>query len=126
MKDQQKKQAVHHEKINYVEFAAIDLTATKRFFEKAFGWTFQDFGIEYTAFSNQGIDGGFFKADLSSKQAQGGALIVLLSENLEETQSKVEAAGGVITQAIFEFPGGKRFHFTEPSGNEFGVWAQLD
>lgn len=114
-----------HERINYVEFPANDLDKTKRFFENAFGWSFEDFGTEYTAFNNQGLDGGFFKADLSSTQATGGALIVLVSHNLEATQQKVIDAGGIITENIFEFPGGKRFHFTEPSGNEFAVWSKL-
>lgn len=113
-----------HEKINYVEFPAKDLNATKAFFEAAFCWTFQDFGPEYTAFNNQGLDGGFFKADTASTQANGGALIVLFSSNLESTQQKIKTAGGIITQDVFEFPGGKRFHFTEPSGNEFAVWAE--
>lgn len=114
-----------HEKINYVEFPAKNITATKAFFEKALGWSFQDFGPEYTAFSNEGVNGGFFKANSASKQATGGALIVFFSENIESTKAKVERAGGIITQDVFEFPGGKRFHFEEPSGNEFAVWAEL-
>lgn len=60
-----------HEKINYVELPAKNLQATKDFFSKAFGWSFQDFGPEYSAFSNQGIDGGFFKSDLSSSTNNG-------------------------------------------------------
>lgn len=125
MEDKESSIVTHqHEKLNYVEFAAKDLEATKAFFEQAFGWVFQDFGEAYTAFSNQGLDGGFYKADLTSKQERGGALLVLFSENLESTQKKVEAAGGVINQKVFDFPGGKRFHFIEPSGNEFAVWAE--
>jgi predicted enzyme related to lactoylglutathione lyase len=112
-----------HEKINYVEFSASDLSATKRFFESAFSWTFQDFGPEYTAFSGEGLDGGFFKADRCSKTESGSALIVFYSAKLEDTQRKVESAGGVIVRAIFSFPGGRRFHFVEPSGNEFAVWS---
>lgn len=115
----------NHEKINYVEFAANDLNATKAFFEAALGWSFQDFGPEYTAFNHQGLDGGFFKAEGASVQAKGGALIVLFSNDLDSTQQKIKAAGGVITQDTYEFPSGKRFHFTEPSGNEFAVWGQL-
>ena len=115
----------HHEKMNYVEFSASDLTATKAFFVSAFGWQFQDFGPEYTAFSHQGLDGGFFKANTASTQATGGALIVFFSENLVATEHKVKAAGGIVTQKTYEFPGGKRFHFTEPSGNEFAVWGKI-
>ncbi len=112
-----------HEKINYVELPATDLAATKDFFSKAFGWTFEDFGPEYTAFSDQGLDGGFYKADLASSTSNGAALIVFFSHDLEATQQKIETANGVIVRAIFSFPGGRRFHFTEPSGNEFAVWS---
>ncbi|WP_020406301.1 VOC family protein [Hahella ganghwensis] len=112
-----------HEKINYVEYGARDLTATKAFFEKAFGWTFVDYGPEYTAFSDQGLDGGFYQADSRSVAESGGALLVFFSEDLEGTQAKVEAAGGQINKPIFSFPGGRRFHFVEPSGNEFAVWS---
>ncbi|WP_417660131.1 VOC family protein [Pseudomonas sp.] len=113
-----------HEKINYVEFPAKDLAATKAFFNAAFGWTFVDYGPDYVAFSDQGLDGGFFTSEQHSTSANGGALIVLFSENLEATQAKVSAAGGKIVKDIYSFPGGRRFHFTEPSGNEFAVWAQ--
>jgi predicted enzyme related to lactoylglutathione lyase len=110
-----------HEKVNYVELPAKNLQATKDFFSQAFGWSFQDFGSEYAAFSNQGIDGGFFKSDLSSSTNNGSALIVFYSNNLEATQDKVKKANGLIVKPIFTFPGGRRFHFTEPSGNEFAV-----
>lgn len=114
-----------HEKINYVEFPARDIPATKAFFTAAFGWEFEDFGPEYTAFANQGLDGGFFQADLSSVTGRGSALIVFYSENLEQTLEKVTKAGGVIVKDIFSFPGGRRFHFAEPSGNEFAAWSDL-
>ena len=113
-----------HEKINYVEFPAKDLEATKSFFKTAFGWSFTDYGPEYSAFSNQGLEGGFFKSDLVATTEHGSALIVFFSENLEETQSKLESAGGKIVKPIFSFPGGRRFHFSEPSGNEFAVWSE--
>ncbi|MDH5391837.1 MAG: VOC family protein [Gammaproteobacteria bacterium] len=112
-----------HEKINYVEYAARDLAKTKDFFSKAFGWTFTDFGDEYTAFDNQGLDGGFYKADLNADAAKGSALIVFYSDDLNATLNKIKQAGGIIVQDIFSFPGGQRFHFTEPSGNEFAVWS---
>ncbi|QDT92603.1 VOC family protein [Gimesia algae] len=112
-----------HEKINYVEFPARDLAATKAFFETVFGWSFTDYGPDYTAFANEGLDGGFFKAELCSTTENGGALIVFFSEQLEETLSKIEAAGGQLTKPIFSFPGGRRFQFLEPSGNEFAVWS---
>ena len=116
---------MEHEKINYVELAANDLAATKAFFKEAFQWDFSDYGPEYTAFSNAGLEGGFYQADLKASAAQGSALVVFYSKTLEATQAKVEAAGGVISTAIFSFPGGRRFHFTEPSGNEFAVWSDI-
>lgn len=112
-----------HEKLNYVEFPASDLQATKRFFQQAFGWSFQDFGPEYTAFSNQGLDGGFFQAEPGACGASGGALLVFYSRDLEATQAKIEPAGGVISKPIFPFPGGRRFHFREPGGNQLAVWS---
>jgi uncharacterized protein len=113
-----------HEKINYVEFPARNLAGTKAFFEKAFGWSFTDYGPTYTAFSGEGLDGGFYKADLAASSQKGSALIVFYSAKLEETQAKVEKAGGRIIKPIFSFPGGRRFHFAEPSGNEFAVWGE--
>jgi predicted enzyme related to lactoylglutathione lyase len=113
-----------HEKINYVEFPAKDIQATKDFFQQVFGWIFEDFGSEYIAFSNQGIDGGFYHSTLESSTSNGAALIVFYSQGLEATQTKIEQAGGVIIKPIFPFPGGRRFHFTEPSGNEFAVWSE--
>ena len=115
--------ATEHEKINYLEFPVKDLIKTKAFFEQVFEWTFQDFGDEYTAFSGAGIDGGFFKSEQCSLTKEGAALVVFYSADLESTMNKVRDAGGVIVQPVFAFPGGRRFHFTEPSGNEFAVWS---
>lgn len=112
-----------HEKINYVEFPAKNLSATKAFFETVFGWSFVDYGPTYSSFSGQGLDGGFYEADLTASTESGSALIVFYSARLEETQAKVERAGGQIIKPIFSFPGGRRFHFAEPSGNEFAVWG---
>jgi predicted enzyme related to lactoylglutathione lyase len=112
-----------HEKMDYVELPATNLPKTKEFFGQVFGWSFKDFGHEYSAFSDQGLNGGFYKADLASLTSNGAALVVFYSNNLEATQKKIEDANGVITKSIFSFPGGHRFHFTEPSGNEFAVWS---
>lgn len=117
-------QSSKHEKLNYLEFAAKDLAATKAFFSEVFNWRFTDYGDEYTAFDDQGLEGGFYKAELATSSKQGGALVVFYSDTLEETQTKIESAGGVIVEAIFAFPGGRRFHFVEPSGNEFAVWSE--
>lgn len=112
-----------HEKINYIELPAKNLQITKDFFTKVFDWSFMDFGDEYIAFSDEGIDGGFYKSDLSMSTAKGSALIIFYSNDLKATQSKIENAGGSIVKAIFHFPGGYRFHFSDPSGNEFAVWS---
>ena len=113
-----------HEAIDYVEFPATDIAATKAFFVQAFGWVFTDYGPEYTAFYRAGIEGGFYKSPNCSDADKGAALIVFYSDNLEETEQKIRQAGGAIVKAIFAFPGGRRFHFTCPSGNEFAVWSE--
>jgi predicted enzyme related to lactoylglutathione lyase len=112
-----------HEKINYVEFPSRDLDATEAFFNQVFGWQFTDYGPDYTAFSDQGLDGGFYRSDVNSTSESGGALIVFYSEQLEQTRTRIEAAGGRISKPIFSFPGGRRFHFIEPGGNELAVWS---
>ena len=110
-------------KINYLEIPTKDLNLTKKFFTQAFGWEFIDYGEEYTAFSNAGIDGGFYKSDLVMSTKNGSALIVLLSQDLHKTQAEVIKAEGKIIKQIFSFPGGERFHFTDINGNEYAVWA---
>ncbi|MDH2432607.1 VOC family protein [Pokkaliibacter sp. MBI-7] len=112
-----------HHALNYVEFAACDLQASKAFFTEVFGWHFDDYGPDYTAFSEAGLNGGFYRAERASRVADGAALLVLYSDSLEHSQQRVEQAGGVISTAIFAFPGGRRFHFIEPSGNELAVWS---
>jgi predicted enzyme related to lactoylglutathione lyase len=114
-----------HEKINYVEFPAKDIEAAKTFFSKAFGWSFVDYGPEYTAFTDEGLDGGFFKSDQSVSTDNGSALIIFYSKELENTQSKIEKSGGSIIKPIFSFPGGRRFHFSDPNGNEYAVWSDI-
>ena len=112
-----------HKKLNYVEFPSSDLSATKRFFETAFGWEFQDYGSDYTSFLNEGLDGGFFKSDLCARTENGSALLVFYSADLEETETQIKEAGGTIVRETISFPGGRRFHFAEPAGNEFAVWS---
>jgi predicted enzyme related to lactoylglutathione lyase len=112
-----------HEKINYIEFPAKDMALTKQFFAAVFSWSFDDYGDEYCAIKNAGINGGFYQSELNSSAEAGAVLIVFYSEALEQTQIKIEQAAGKITKSIFSFPGGRRFHFADPSGNEFAVWA---
>ena len=111
------------EKINYIEIPASNLEGTKQFFTDAFGWTFQDYGPDYAAIVDAGLDGGFFRSELQARTETGSALVVLHSADLEASVEKVRQAGGEIVQQIFSFPGGRRFHFTDPSGNEYAVWS---
>ena len=110
-----------HLKIDYVEFASTELAKSKAFFDRAFGWTFQDYGPDYAAMTNAGLDGG-----LQSDPAEAGALplIILKADDLEAAETAVTQAGGTITRPIFAFPGGLRFHFREPGGNELAVWSE--
>jgi predicted enzyme related to lactoylglutathione lyase len=111
-------------KIIYVEFHASDLEKTKAFFEKVFGWAFTDYGPDYTSFTDGRIAGGFFRSDKRASVAAGSALVVILHPRLEEALQRVADHGGRITQEIFSYPGGRRFHFTEPSGNELSVCSE--
>ena len=102
----------------YVEFPAADLSATKQFYQQAFNWVFQDYGPDYISFENGPFCGGFYRAD----NLQGRCpLVVLTADDLEAAQQAVETAGGSITTPIFSFPGGRRFHFTDLTGNELAV-----
>ncbi len=114
-----------HEKINYLEFPAKDIEATKAFFNSVFAWRFEDYGPEYVAFFDAGMDGGFFKSNLTVSTDNGSALMVFYSDNLEQTLSKVTTAGGTVIKPVFSFPGGRRFHFADPNGNEFAVWSAV-
>ena len=111
-------------KIDYVEFQAADIAATKKFFEQLFGWKFTDYGPDYTSFEDGRIAGGFSKSDKCSTFAAGGVLIVFYHPRLEEVRQRVLDLGGKIAADIFSFPGGRRFHFTEPSGNECAIWSE--
>ena len=114
--------STEHHQINYIELPATDLATTKRFYGAVFGWTFQDWGPDYVSFSGGGLDGGF--TSQSAVGAGGGALVVLYSDELEASLDAVVAAGGTITRPIFSFPGGRRFHFTDPNGLELAVWGE--
>jgi predicted enzyme related to lactoylglutathione lyase len=105
--------------IDYIEFPARDLAAIKRFYTDVFAWTFTDYGPAYTSFVDGRISGGF-SADPESSRVP---LTVIYADNLEAMEQKVKAAQGRITKPIFSFPGGRRFHFTDPSGNELAVWS---
>ncbi len=109
--------------INYIEFKTHDLDKIKRFYSAVFNWQFTDYGPNYTAFQNSGLEGGF---EVTEESITNGALVVLYHQDLRTTLNKIEEHGGTIVQDIFEFPGGKRFHFTDPSGNELAVWSDKE
>lgn len=106
--------------INYIELQSTDFNATKAFYEAAFGWRFTDWGPDYISFDNAGIDGGFALVDTPSPH---GALVVLLTEDIDAAETAVTNAGGSIV-ARHEFPGGKRFEFNDPTGNRLAVWMK--
>ncbi len=109
-------------KINYIELPVTDMAASKAFYTNAFGWAYVDYGPTYAAFEGAGIDGGLDGAS-DRKPGSQGALVVLYAKDLEAAQASVEQAGGKITMVIFSFPGGRRFQFSDPSGNELAVWS---
>lgn len=108
--------------INYIEFPAPNLEKIKAFYTKVFNWKFTDYGPAYTSFSNSGVAGGFEK---SEKEVVNGALVVLYHEDLEDIKKAVVAADGRISVDVFAFPGGRRFHFIDPAGNELAVWSEV-
>ena len=116
----------NHGKINYIELPAKDFSSTKNFYSNVFAWEFEDYGPDYMAFSNAGIDGGFFRSEQNSATVNGAALIVFYSIEIEATLEKIKIAGGKVVQNIFSFPSGRRFHFTDPNGNELAVWSDID
>ena len=107
-------------KLDYLELPASDLGATKAFYADAFGWTLQDYGQTYAAF-DQGLDGGF---DADPAERTRTPLPVLYAHDLEAMLAKVQAAGGTVARPIYAFPGGRRFHFTDPAGTELAVWSE--
>lgn len=107
--------------INYIEFKAKDLERIQEFYLAVFGWNFTSYGPDYISFENAGVQGGFYKSD---DQVQNDVLVVLYHSKLEEIKNKIILEKGEITKDVFSFPGGKRFHFSDPSGNELAVWSE--
>lgn len=110
-------------KIDYVEFPAGDFDQLQSFYEASFGWTFKDYGPEYREFSDGNLTGGLYKSESKSRTEYGAALIVLYADDLEAARDRVIANGGNICRDIISFPGGRRFQFFDPHGNELGVWS---
>ena len=116
----------HHHTINYIEFSTTSVARTRDFYSNVFGWEFQDWGEDYISFSSKscGIDGGFRTGPLPEKTGDSAPLVVLYSANLKTTEAAIVAAGGSIVVPTFEFPGGRRFHFSDGAGNVLAVWSE--
>jgi uncharacterized protein len=108
--------------IDYVEFAVADIDRSKAFYGAAFGWTFTDYGPQYASFSDGQLEGGFTTEEPANPN--GGPLVILYAQNLETCLDAVKQAGGNIAKEIFAFPGGRRFHFTDPDSYELAVWSE--
>jgi uncharacterized protein len=109
------------EHIDYIELPGGNLAVTRSFYANAFSWGFTDYGPDYAGFEDAGIDGGLAAGDSAMTTVP---LVILKADDLEDALHRVEAAGGTVTAPIFEFPGGRRFHFRDPAGNELGVWGE--
>jgi len=112
---------IHHG-IDYIEISVTDMAESKRFYEAAFGWKFNDYGPGYAGIQKQGGEVGGLR--LEPKVSAGGPLVILYSHDLDTTLIKVRKAGERIAKEPFDFPGGRRFHFEDPSGNELAVWPE--
>jgi len=110
----------NNHRIDYVEFNVTDIARAKAFYGDAFGWQFTDWGPGYSSFADGRLEGGF---TTEAPPAPGGPLVILYATDLADTQARVESAGGRIVKPIFEFPGGRRFHFADPDGYELAVWS---
>jgi predicted enzyme related to lactoylglutathione lyase len=117
------KSPVHHT-ITYIEFTTPNIEQARHFYSTVFGWSFQDWGPDYLSFTGAGIDGGFTKGDPLQTLCKSAPLIVLYSSDLAATEAAVVSAGGSIVVPTFEFPGGRRFHFSDGAGNVLAVWSE--
>ena len=113
--------ASNDRQIDYVEFNVRDIARSKQFYGSAFGWTFTDYGPEYCEFADGRLKGGF--TTTGAVTSSGGPLVILYADDLKEALERVKAAGGKIAKPPFDFPGGSRFHFTDPDGYELAVWS---
>jgi predicted enzyme related to lactoylglutathione lyase len=113
-------QAEHEGRIDYVEFPATDISDIKSFYSDVFGWAFTDYGPDYTSFNDGRLAGGFSK---TPSIVAGGPLVVIYTTDLEGKEAAIRDKGGRIVKETFEFPGGRRFHFSDPSGNELAAWS---
>ena len=111
------------QKIDYLEFPAADFAPVQAFYSSAFGWEFTSYGPDYIAFTDHAMNGGFYRSEQRSTSSTGAVLVVIYAIDIEAAVKKVISAGGQIAREIFSFPGGRRFHFLDPHGNELAVWS---
>ncbi|MET1006138.1 MAG: VOC family protein [Propionibacteriaceae bacterium] len=112
-----------HHAIDYVEINVTDLDSAKAFYADAFGWEFNAYGPDYAGIRSPDGEGEVGGLNPAGSPSKGGPLVLLWSKDLDATVEAVTAAGGAVTEGPYAFPGGRRFHFTDPSGNELGVWG---
>jgi len=112
--------AEHDRRIDYIELPAPDVARSREFYAAAFGWAFTDYGPDYTSFADGRLAGGLRKAE---RPEPGGVLVVIFAVDLADAERRVREAGGSIVKPVFSFPGGRRFHFADPGGNELAVWS---
>lgn len=110
-----------HHAIDYVELSAPNLDAARAFYAAAFGWGFNDYGPAYAGIRGPDADGP--EAGGLAVDGPASPLVILYSDDLDATLRAVVAAGGTIVNGPYDFPGGRRFHFVDPSGNELAVWS---
>lgn len=109
-------------RIDYIEIPVTDPAKARDFFAALFGWSFEDWGPDYISFNDGRLDGGFRRSD---EPAPGsGVLVIFYSHDIERDRDRVVELGGSINQDIFPFPGGRRFHFLDPVGNEYAIWTE--
>ena len=120
MATEQLQSSEHDQRVDYIELPVTSVSDAKRFYGTVFGWRFEDYGPDYASFADGRLNGGLAKADTVRP---GGPLIVIFAVDLEAAAKRVVASGGKVVRPTFSFPGGRRFHFTDPSGNELAVWS---
>lgn len=111
-------------RIDYIELPVTDLDKARAFLVEMFGWTFQEWGPDYYSFNDGRLECGMRRADKPAPAT--GVLLVFYSEDLERDLARVKELGATISQEIFEFPGGRRFHFVDPVGTEYAMWAAVE
>ncbi len=110
-------------RIDYIEIPVVDPARARDFFVALFGWSCQEWGDDYISFNDGNLDGGFRRAETAAPAT--GVLVIFYSENLERDRDRVVELGATISQDIYPFPGGRRFHFTDPTGTEFAIWSEV-